>query len=123
MKLLHLSDLHIGKALGNFSFLEDQKYVLDQILDIIKVKKIEAVMIAGDIFDTSVASSEALDLYNYFIEKIIFDIKILLVMSLGKPLLMNEIHQAELFVALLVTLITSSLKSLLIFLQYVLVQT
>lgn len=76
MKLLHLSDLHIGKSLGNFSFLEDQKYVLDQILDIIKVKKIEAVMIAGDIFDTSVASSEALDLYNYFIEKIIFEIKI-----------------------------------------------
>ncbi len=76
MKLLHLSDLHIGKSLGNFSFLEDQKYVLDQILEIIKDREIEAVMIAGDIFDTAVASAEALDLYNYFIEKIIFDIKI-----------------------------------------------
>ena len=51
MKLLHLSDLHIGKALGNFSLLEDQKYVLDQILEIIKEKKVEAVMIAGDIFE------------------------------------------------------------------------
>lgn len=76
MKLLHLSDLHIGKSLGNFSFLEDQKYVLDQILDIIKERKIEAVMISGDIFDTAVASAEALDLYNYFIEKMVFDIKI-----------------------------------------------
>lgn len=76
MKLLHLSDLHIGKALGNFSLLEDQKYVLDQILEIIKEKKVEAVMIAGDIFDTTIAPAAALDLYNYFIEKIIFDIKI-----------------------------------------------
>ena len=41
MKLLHLSDLHIGKSLGNFSFLEDQKYVLDQILDIIEERKID----------------------------------------------------------------------------------
>lgn len=76
MKLLHLSDLHIGKTLGNFSLLEDQKYVLDQILDLIIERKVEAVMVAGDIFDTAVASAEALDLYNYFIEKIIFDIKI-----------------------------------------------
>ena len=76
MRLLHLSDLHIGKTLGNFSLLEDQKYVLDQIIEIIKDKKIEAVMIAGDIFDTAVAPAAALDLYNYFIEKIIFEIKI-----------------------------------------------
>ncbi|WP_296111737.1 exonuclease SbcCD subunit D [uncultured Anaerococcus sp.] len=76
MRLLHLSDLHIGKNLGNFSLLEDQIYVLDQILEIIRERKIEAVMVAGDIFDTAVASAEALDLYNYFIEKIIFDIKI-----------------------------------------------
>lgn len=76
MRLLHLSDLHIGKSLGNFSLLEDQKFMLDQILDIIVDKNIGAVMIAGDIFDTAVASAEALDLYNYFIEKIIFDIKI-----------------------------------------------
>ena len=64
MKLLHLSDLHIGKALGNFSLSEDQKYVLDQILEIIKEKKVEAVMIAGDIFDTTIAPAAALDLYN-----------------------------------------------------------
>lgn len=76
MKLLHLSDLHIGKSLGNFSLLEDQKYVLDQILEIIEEKKVEAVMIAGDIFDTALASAEALDLYNYFIEKIVFDLDI-----------------------------------------------
>lgn len=76
MRLLHLSDLHIGKTLGNFSLLEDQKFVLDQILAIIKYKNIEAVMIAGDIFDSAIAPSAALDLYNYFIERIIFDIKI-----------------------------------------------
>lgn len=76
MRLLHLSDLHIGKTLNSFSLLEDQKYVLDQILAIIREKKIQAVMIAGDIFDTALASAEALDLYSYFVEKIVFEIGI-----------------------------------------------
>ncbi|MCI5839759.1 MAG: exonuclease SbcCD subunit D [Peptoniphilaceae bacterium] len=72
MKLLHLSDLHLGKNIGSYSLIEEQKYALDKILEIIKDEDIDVVMIAGDIFDTNIASSEALELYSYFIEKVVF---------------------------------------------------
>lgn len=73
MKLLHLADLHLGKSIGNYSLIEDQKYALDQILDIIDREKVDVVMIAGDIFDTQISSVEALGLYSDFIEEIIFN--------------------------------------------------
>lgn len=72
MRLLHLSDLHLGKYIGNYSLIEDQKYALDQILNIIDEKNIDVVMIAGDIFDTTIASVDALKLYSDFIDEIIF---------------------------------------------------
>lgn len=72
MRLLHLSDLHLGKYIGNYSLIEDQKYALNQIIDIIDREKIDAVMIAGDIFDNSIASVDALKLYSDFIDEIIF---------------------------------------------------
>ena len=64
MKLLHLADLHLGKSIGNYSLIEDQKYALDQILDIIDREKVDVVMIAGDIFDTQISSVEALSLIH-----------------------------------------------------------
>lgn len=72
MRLLHLADLHLGKNIGNYSLIEDQRHGLNQILDIIEKENIDVVMIAGDIYDTPVPSSEALKLYSDFIEKIIF---------------------------------------------------
>ena len=75
MKLLHLADLHLGKNIGNYSLIEDQKYALNQILDIIDREKVDVVMIAGDIFDTQVSSVEALSLYSDFIEDIVFNKK------------------------------------------------
>ena len=51
MKILHLGDLHLGKALSEYSLIEDQKYILDQILDIISEKRVDAVLIAGDVYD------------------------------------------------------------------------
>lgn len=74
MRLLHLSDLHIGKSLGAYDLLEDQRHALEQILSIIESRDVDLVMIAGDIFDTSIPSSEALDLYSYFVERIVFDL-------------------------------------------------
>lgn len=65
----------MGKSIGNYSLIEDQKFALEQIIDIIKNNNIDAVMIAGDIYDTAVASSEAMDLYSNFIETIIFELK------------------------------------------------
>ncbi|MDO5047212.1 MAG: exonuclease SbcCD subunit D [Anaerococcus sp.] len=75
MRLLHLSDLHLGKNLGPYSLIEEQNHALGQILEIIRDKKIDLVMIAGDIFDTSIPPAKALDLYSDFIEKIVFDYK------------------------------------------------
>ena len=51
MKFVHLSDLHLGKRLNGFSMLEDQEYILDQILQIIDSEHPDAVLIAGDIYD------------------------------------------------------------------------
>lgn len=72
MKLLHLADLHLGKSIGNYSLIEDQKYALDQVLDIIDDEAIDVVMIAGDIFDTLIPGVDALRIYSDFIEEIIF---------------------------------------------------
>ena len=54
MKILHLSDLHIGKIIYEQSLLEDQEYMLKQIEKIIEKEKIEAVLISGDIYDRSI---------------------------------------------------------------------
>lgn len=67
MKLLHLSDLHIGKIVNEVNMLDDQKHILSQILDIVKAEKPTAVLIAGDVYDKSVPSAEAVELYDEFI--------------------------------------------------------
>ena len=59
MKLIHLSDLHLGKRINGFSMLEDQKYILHEILRIIDEERPDAVLIAGDIYDKTVPSAEA----------------------------------------------------------------
>lgn len=67
MKLLHLSDLHIGKIVNEINMLDDQRYILNQIIDIVKAQKPTAVLIAGDVYDKSVPSAEAVELYDEFI--------------------------------------------------------
>lgn len=67
MKLIHLSDLHIGKRVNEFSMLEDQEYILLQILQIIDEEQPDAVMIAGDVYDKSVPSGEAVTLFDEFL--------------------------------------------------------
>ena len=66
MKIIHLSDLHLGKHLNEFSLIEDQKYILNKILEIIAEKNIDVVLIAGDIYDRTVPSEEAVNLLDYF---------------------------------------------------------
>ena len=70
MKVLHLSDLHLGKRVNEFSMIEDQKYIINQIIEIMKDEKIEAVIIAGDIYDKSTPSAEAVELFDEFLTKI-----------------------------------------------------
>ena len=67
MKFIHLSDLHIGKRVNEFSMLEDQKHILNQILDIIDSEHPDAVFIAGDIYDKSVQPTEAVELLDDFL--------------------------------------------------------
>lgn len=67
MKLIHLSDLHLGKRLNEFSLIEDQKYILTKIINVIDDEKPDAVLIAGDVYDKSVPSAEAVELFDDFI--------------------------------------------------------
>lgn len=70
MKLLHLSDLHIGKRVNEFSMIEDQRYILTKILNIIDDEKPDAILIAGDVYDKSVPSAEAVEVLDGFITDI-----------------------------------------------------
>ena len=67
MKLIHISDLHLGKRLNEFSLIEDQRYILSEILGVITDEKPDAVAIAGDIYDKSIPSTEAVELFDDFI--------------------------------------------------------
>lgn len=58
MKFMHLSDLHLGKRVNGYSMLEDQKYILIKIINIIDEQKPQAVIIAGDVYDKPVPSAE-----------------------------------------------------------------
>ena len=70
MKLIHLSDLHLGKRLHEFSLLEDQEFILRQILEIISREQPDAVLLAGDIYDKSVPSAEAVSLFDEFLVRL-----------------------------------------------------
>lgn len=67
MKLLHLGDLHLGKSLADYDLIDDQKYILDQILKLIKKQQVDTVVIAGDVYDKSVPSEAATNLLNFFL--------------------------------------------------------
>ena len=70
MKLLHISDLHIGKRVNEFSMIEDQKYILRQILTIADDQQADGVMIAGDIYDKPVPSAEAVQVFDWFLTEL-----------------------------------------------------
>ena len=70
MKLIHLSDLHLGKRVNEFSMLEDQQYILTEILQIIDREAPDGVLIAGDVYDKSVPSAEAMALLDDFLVRL-----------------------------------------------------
>ncbi|MCH5349115.1 MAG: exonuclease SbcCD subunit D [Oscillospiraceae bacterium] len=70
MKFIHLSDLHLGKRVNEFSMLEDQKYILTEIINIIDDEQPDGVIIAGDVYDKSVPSAEAVSLFDDFLCKL-----------------------------------------------------
>ncbi len=74
MRLLHTSDWHLGAADGERSLNEDQRFFIDEIIRIIEREKVDAVLIAGDVYDRSVASAEAIRLYDDAVTRICGDL-------------------------------------------------
>ena len=67
MRILHTSDLHIGKRVNEFSMIEDQRYILERIENIVKEEQPDVVLIAGDVYNSATPSAEAVSLLNDFI--------------------------------------------------------
>lgn len=80
MKLIHLSDLHLGKRVNGFSMLDDQRYILEQILRIIGQEQPDGVLIAGDVYDKAVPSAEAVALLDDFLVRLArMDLRVFLI--------------------------------------------
>lgn len=67
MKIAHISDLHLGKRLNEFSLLEDQRYILNEIIKIIDDSQVDCVIIAGDVYDKSIPPVEAVEIFDNFL--------------------------------------------------------
>lgn len=69
MKLLHIGDLHLGKSLGEFDLIKDQETLLDQLLEIAEAESVDALLIAGDVYDKSIPSEAATRLLDHFLSR------------------------------------------------------
>ena len=79
MKFIHLSDLHLGKRVHEYSMLRSQEYILKKIVNIIDDEKPDGVIIAGDIYDKSVPSADAVELFDSFLVRLLKDSRVSLV--------------------------------------------
>lgn len=104
MKILHLSDLHLGKRLLGFPMLEEQEYILKEILEITKEQQPQAVVIAGDVYDKGIPSVEAIDtLDNFLVELSKLNLEVFVIsgnhdqaerLAFGSRLMIPNIHIA-----------------------------
>lgn len=76
MKIIHTSDWHIGKIVNEFSMIDDQKYILDKLLELIDKEEPTVLIIAGDIYDRSIPPVEAVELLNETLSTLVIDKKI-----------------------------------------------
>lgn len=83
MKILHTSDWHLGAMCGERSLLEDQKHFIDEICDIATSKSVDAVIISGDVYDRSVASADAIKLYDYAMTRLCKELGIKVIVIAG----------------------------------------
>ena len=67
---MHLADLHLGKSILEQSLIEDQKYILEEIINIIKEKSVDVVLVVGDVYDKAIPSVEAVKLFSEFLSKL-----------------------------------------------------
>ncbi len=83
MRILHTSDWHLGRQFHNVSLLEDQAYVLEQIVDIVRQRQVEVVLIAGDIYDRSVPPAGAVSLLDEVLNRICGELGVPVIMIAG----------------------------------------
>ena len=70
MKFIHLGDLHLGKTVNEFRMIDDQAFILEQILQCVKERDVDAVLVAGDVYDKSIPSEEAVRLLDSFLARL-----------------------------------------------------
>lgn len=83
MKLLHTSDWHFGMPLGTGSYAEDQRYFLEKLYGLIRREGVQALLLAGDIYDSSVVSAEAIGLYNEAMTKLCLELGVQVISIAG----------------------------------------
>ncbi|MDN3611733.1 exonuclease SbcCD subunit D [Vibrio ostreicida] len=83
MKFLHTSDWHLGRQFHNVSLIDDQKLVLKQLADYIASNEVDALVVAGDIYDRSVPPTAAIELMNQFVIRVCGDLKVPMIMIPG----------------------------------------
>ena len=70
MKFAHISDLHLGKRVHQISMIEDQKYILDKIVELVVQEEVDGIFISGDVYDKVYPSAEAVALFDSFLVKL-----------------------------------------------------
>ena len=83
MRILHTSDWHIGRQFHNVSLLEDQRYILDEILRIAKEHQVDVIIVSGDIYDRALPGNDAIRLLNEVIEHVYQELGIPIILSSG----------------------------------------
>jgi len=83
VRILHTSDWHLGASDGERTMPEDQKFFIDEICEIVKEQSVDAVIIAGDVYDRSLASAEAIKLYDYAMTRLCSELKVRVLVIAG----------------------------------------
>ena len=73
MKIIHTSDWHIGKIVNEYSMIDDQKYILNKLIELIDEENADVLMIAGDVYDRSIPPVEAVELLNETLSSLVID--------------------------------------------------
>ena len=81
MRFLHIADLHLGKQMNDLLLLDDQEAVLDQIIHIANEEKVDAVLIAGDVYQRTTPQAEAMALFDRFVSQLVENGKKVFVIS------------------------------------------
>ena len=81
MRFLHIADLHLGKQMNELLLLDDQEAVLDQIIHIANDEKVDAVLIAGDVYQRTTPQAEAMALFDRFVSRLVDDGRKIFVIS------------------------------------------